>query len=74
MSGRKGRKLGLVAILGAMIKGALARPGETNVKDLMVHRDMLLTNGGVAPIPPRMPNQRQRRKLNRQTNNFKARR
>lgn len=52
MSGRKGRKLGLVAILGAMIKGALARPGETNVKDLMVHRDMLLTNGGVAPIPP----------------------
>ena len=36
-----------------------------------IARTNALTNGGRAPIPSKMLNQRQKRKLNRQTNNYK---
>jgi hypothetical protein len=65
------RKFGIIALIGAMLAGLTAKPEGVNDVDLQYRRASILTNGGVAPIPRKVPNQRQKRKLNRQTNNFK---
>ena len=68
--GNPTKRFGLIALIGAMLAGMTARPEGVEHKDLVQRRTYLLTNGGVAPMPQRMMNQRQRRKRNRQTNCF----
>lgn len=69
--GNPTKKLGMIAFIGAMLSGMAKRPAGIEHKDLVQRRTHLLTNGGIAPIPFRTMNQRQKRKLNRQTQNFK---
>lgn len=68
--GNPTKRFGLIAMIGAMIAGRMAKPEGLTDQDLHQRRSFVLTNGGKAPIPHRLSNQRQRRKLNRQTNNF----
>jgi len=68
--GNPTRRFGLVALIGAMLSGIASKPEGIKDHDLQQRRTMLLTNGGNAPIPNKLPNQRQRRKLNRQMNRF----
>ena len=68
--GNPTRRFGIIALIGAMISGMTSRPEGVEHKDLVQRRTYLLTNGGVAPVPSRMMNQRQRRKRNRQMNSF----
>ena len=67
----KRKTLGLVATIAAMFSGMESLPEGMSFADLERIRTTALTNGGRAPIPSKMLNQRQRRKLNRQTNNYK---
>ena len=60
--GNPTKRFGIIALISAMIAGLTSRPENTSVKDLHQRRSVLLTNGGAAPIPQRLPNQRQRRK------------
>ena len=71
--GNPRKKFGVIALLGAMISGLVSRSNTDNaqVSELHQRKNFLLTNGGRAPIPGRMKNQRQKRKLNRQMSNFK---
>jgi len=69
--GNPTRKMGIIALIGAMISGMANRPAGVEHKDLVQRRSRLLTNGYDAPIPHKLMNQRQKRKLNRQTQNFK---
>ncbi len=61
--GNTTKRFGLVALLSAMLGGMVRKPEGTTDADLHQRRNMVLTNGGRAPIPYRLPNQRQRRKL-----------
>ena len=65
--GNPRKRFGLVALIGAMISGLVDIPKEVSVQELQARRSFVLTNGGNAPIPRRLPNQRQRRKLAAQT-------
>lgn len=57
------KKVGKVAKLTAMINGMNATGNGKYAIQLMQEKSMLLTNGGRAPIPSSVPNQRQKRKL-----------
>jgi len=70
--GNASKKFGIIALIGAMISGMTSRPEGVQHKDLVQRRTYLLTNGGVAPIPSRVLNQRQKRKRNRQTGYYKS--
>lgn len=61
------RAIGQIAMLSAMIATSMRDNQMKDVPALMYRRNELLTNGGLPPIPARMLNQRQRRKLYRQT-------
>ena len=64
------RKLGIIGLISAMISGMAEKPSDISVNDLQTCRSRLLTNNYMTPYPNRTMNQRQRRKLNRQTKNF----
>lgn len=64
--GNIGRRFGLIAMIGAMLSGKAAKPEGVESKELAQRRNYLLTNGGVAPYPGRVLNQRQKRKQLRQ--------
>jgi len=68
--GNPTRRFGLVALIGAMLSGLTSMPENVTALELHQRKSVLLTNGGKAPIPQRFLNQRQKRKLNRQTNNY----
>lgn len=68
--GNQTKRFGIISLLGAMISGMASRPADMEHKDLVQRRTYLLTNGGIAPIPSRMLNQRQKRKLKRQTGRY----
>lgn len=53
-----------------MLGGLTAKPQGVTEQDLQQRRTYVLTNGGNAPIPHKMLNQRQKRKRNRQTNRY----
>lgn len=53
-----------------MLSGMVSRPEGMSDAEIHERRASLLTNGGRAPIPHKMLNQRQKRKLKRQTNNY----
>lgn len=62
------KRIGLVALLAAMFRS------PQHVEDraeILERKNMLLTNYNRAPIPLKFKNQRQKRKLNRQIQNFK---
>ena len=63
-------RFGVIALISAMISGMTSRPEGVQHKDLVQRRTYLLTNGGIAPIPSKIMNQRQKRKRNRQLNKF----
>jgi len=65
--GNPTKKFGFVALISAMIAGLTPTPKGVTKQDLQQRRSHVLINGGVAPIPHRLPNQRQRRKLAAQT-------
>lgn len=67
----KSKTFGLVATIAAIFSGRVGVPEGMNHSDLERIKTAALTNGGRPPIPSKMLNQRQRRKLNRQTNNYK---
>jgi hypothetical protein len=69
--GNPTKKFGMIAFISAMLSGMAKRPEGIEHQDLVKRRTTLLTNGNIAPIPFRTMNQRQRRKLKRQTQNFK---
>ena len=68
--GNPTRRFGLVALIDAMLSGLAKKPDGVKDTDLQQRRTMLLTNGGNAPIPSKFLNQKQKRKLARQTNRF----
>lgn len=61
------KRFGIIALIGAMLAGFKAAPDEMTKGELHQRKAFLLTNGGMAPIPGRLPNQRQRRKRMAQT-------
>jgi len=61
---------GTIVLLATMIMGLRQKGQQEYTPQLMHRRTMLLTNGGNAPIPNKILNQRQKRKRNRQTQNF----
>lgn len=61
------KRFGLIALIGAMIAGFTSKPDGMSTQELQQRKAFILTNGGRAPIPNRIPNQRQRRKLAAQT-------
>jgi hypothetical protein len=65
--GNSRKIFGLIAMISAMMGGILARPKGVTHQDLEVRKSILLTNGGRAPIPNRVLNQRQKRKQYRQS-------
>ena len=69
--GNPTRRFGLIALLSAMIGGTVAMPKGEDTASLSHRKNMVLTNGGAAPIPYKMMNQKQRRKLQRQTQRYK---
>lgn len=54
-------------LIGAMLAGFQSKPDGVTHGELQERKAFLLTKGGHAPIPHRLPNQRQRRKLKAQT-------
>lgn len=66
--GNPTKRFGLIALISAMIAGLTSKPDKVTTQDLQQRKSYLLINGGKAPIPNRLPNQRQRRKLNAQCN------
>lgn len=68
--GNPTKRFGIIALIGAMLQGIVKRPEDVTDGDLIYRRNMLLTNNGKAPIPNRFLNQRQKRKIKRQTNNY----
>ena len=69
--GNPNKRMGIIAIIGAMLGGLAKKPDGIEDMDLIRRRNEIITNGGLAPIPAKFMNQRQKRKRNRQTNNFK---
>lgn len=65
--GNPTKRFGMIALIGAILSGNQSMPKGTDRGSLLQRRNTLLTNGGAAPIPHKMLNQRQRRKLYRQT-------
>ena len=65
---RNSKGFGMIALIGAMLSGLTAKPEGVTTEHLQNRRSFLLTNGGKAPIPHRVLNQRQKRKIARQTN------
>lgn len=65
--GNPTKKLGLIGLISAMLRGAHPIPETHDFGSLSRKKNILLTNGGAAPIPGRSRNQRQKRKLYRQT-------
>lgn len=61
------KRFGIIALISAMISGLTSRPEKMDVAELQQRRAFILTNGGRAPIPTRVLNQRQRRKRAAQT-------
>jgi len=61
--GNPTKRFGLVAFISAMISGLASRPEGVTHGELVQRKNMILTNGGRAPIPSKIPNQRQKRKL-----------
>ena len=68
--GNPTKRFGLVALIGAMLSGMTSKPEGVTERDLHQRRTFVLTNGGIAPIPAKMLNQRQKRKRNRQINRY----
>ena len=68
--GNPRKRFGLVALIGAMLAGLQSKPEGVTEQDLQQRRSFVLTNGGNAPIPHRVLNQRQKRKRNRQTQRY----
>jgi len=59
----------MAAIMSQPIKDESIRISKSaTLSDLSLRKSMLLTNGFSGPEPRRIPNQRQRRKLDRQKN------
>ena len=69
--GNPTKRTGVIALIAAMLSGMKSKPEGVSHKDLIQRKSFLLTNGGVAPIPARLLNQRQKRKRFRQTNCYK---
>lgn len=69
--GNPTKRFGLIALIGAMLSGLTSKPEGVTEQDLHSRRTMLLTNGGLAPIPSRVLNQRQKRKRYRQSHHCK---
>jgi len=61
--GNTTKRFGIIALISAMLGGGVSMPADTSRQDLSRRRNFLLTNGGLAPIPGKMMNQRQKRKL-----------
>ena len=61
--GNPNKRFGIIALLSAMIAGTKSMPDNLSHHDILTKKRMLLTNGGYAPIPYRLLNQRQKRKL-----------
>lgn len=61
------KKFGVIALIGAILAGFRSAPDGMTTPELQQRKSFLLTNGGRAPIPGRLPNQRQRRKRMAQT-------
>jgi len=68
--GNPQKKMGRVAMLAAMISGMLSTGNKAYTMQMMQEKSMLLTNGGRAPIPGKMLNQRQKRKRYRQSHTY----
>lgn len=68
MKGTIGKKVGMIAILNAMIGAARGgeKPDVQEAQRLQHQKNTLLVNGFSGPEPRKVPNQRQRRKLLRQ--------
>lgn len=65
------KKLGVIATISAMINGLIGNKKQAKeVVNLHQRKTYLLTNGYNAPIPSKLLNQRQKRKLARQTNRY----
>lgn len=64
---------GIVKDLTVRIQTLRAMGNGAYAAQLQYERDMLLTNGSRPPIPANLKNQRQRRKLERQTGRRKKR-
>lgn len=56
--GNPQKKIGRVALISGMISGMIATGNKDYSMQLMQQKNTLLTNGGRAPIPDRMLNQR----------------
>lgn len=69
--GNPNRKLGLVAFLSAIFSGALPAPKGVTKEAILQRKNNVLINYGNAPIPPRILNQRQKRKRFRQSHTCK---
>jgi len=68
--GNPTKRFGIIALIGAMLGGLTKKTEGVTDGDLIYRRNMLLTNNGKAPIPSKFLNQRQKRKIKRQTNNY----
>ena len=66
--GNPTKRFGLLALISAMLGGLISRPQGVTDQELHQRKTFVLMNGGRAPIPNRMKNQRQKRKSQRQTN------
>ena len=62
---------GIVRLLAGLIAAGMnydrTEAKGSEIASMQRHKGFLLTNGGAAPIPSRMLNQRQKRKLKAQT-------
>lgn len=68
--GNPTKRFGIIALIGAMLQSIVEKPEGVTESDLIYRRNMLLTNNGKAPIPSKFLNQKQKRKIKRQTNNY----
>ena len=69
--GNAKKKFGIIALISAIINGAQQMPQGRTIQDLSQQKTNLLINYGRAPIPAKMLNQRQRRKIYRQSHTCK---
>lgn len=61
------KRIGLIAILGAILGGGLAMPKGVEKSEILQRRNGLLINFGRTPAPIKPLNQRQKRKRYRQS-------
>lgn len=61
------KPMGRVAIINKLAQDMIDKGQGEYARGLIMERDMLLVNGRRPPIPDRMLNQRQKRKLIRQS-------